>query len=449
VKTAAAVMANPRGSLPKQHRTWGDLKATYGLLSNDAVDPRMIQQPHRDRTWQRCRDVERVLVVQDDTELDFSRRAARGSVQGMGPLSGPGLGRGLYQHTTMAVDARTGRALGLLDQRWWARDDKGRQNETRRQRQARHAESDRWADVAKALADRHEATDEAKLVHVGDRGSDVWRFLNTCHHLGHGFVIRAVHNRYVGETRGQKLWPAVLDTPARASLMLTLTRQRKRDGKVTRQPRQARAALRYTSLTLPPPSNDPRTADSPPLRITAVHVHETDLPEGIDEKQRVNWMLLTDRPVSNADQALEVVADYRKRWRIEEFHRCLKQGCRIEHARLDHAKDIQRLAAIQSVVAVQLLQTRDAASDPGIADDPEALVPISTPTQRQVVAMWADKPAEELTPKLFHETIARRGGWIGRKSDGRPGWLTLHRGMQDLTIATETLLQLPRPPTCG
>jgi len=38
----------------------------------------------------------------------------------------------------------------------------------------------------------------------------------------------------------------------------------------------------------------------------------------------------------------------------------------------------------------------------------------------------------KLTPKKLLRLVARQVGFIGRKSDGNPGWLTLMRGMCDL-----------------
>ena len=456
---AKVMAANPSGSLPRQHDgSWGDLKAAYRLLSNPHVEPGALQEPHRVATWGRCREAAArgsvVLLVQDDTELDFSKRAARGSVSGMGRLSGPGMGRGMYQHTAMAVEggveASTRRVLGLLDSRWWVRDPEGQRvrEQTRRERQSREAESDRWAQAAQAVAARQEPWDDVRLVHVGDRGSDVWRFLHRCRELGHGFVVRAQHDRYADAQRTRKLREAVSATPVRVGMKLELTRQRKSQGTITRHPREARVLLRWTRVTLPPPLNDPRTAQAPPLEVTAIRLREDDLPEGVKQKERVDWMLLTDQPVNNDADALRVVGWYRQRWLIEEWHRCLKQGCRLEHSRLDQASDIQRLAAVQGVLAVRMLQVRDAADDPKTAHDSDALRRLAGPQQRRVVGLWTGRDPDTLTPQQFHHAIAKRGGWLGRKGDGRPGWLTLHRGMGDLLIAVETLT-LARPPTCG
>lgn len=448
VQVAVAMMRRPGQSLPKQqHGRWSDVKAGYRLLSNPAVDASAMQQPHRERTWQRCREQAVVLIVQDDTELDFSKRAARGSVSGMGRLAGPGYGRGLYQHTALAVDPVSKRLLGIVDQRWWARQE-SRKGETRRQRQARWSEADRWADVAEALDDHREAWDTTRMIHVGDRGSDVWRFLHRCGQLGQGFVVRAKHDRYADAERCQTLRQRLADQPVRGTRELKLQRQRKSDGAVTRQPREASVSLRYTTVTLPPPTNDPRTADAPPVRATAIHIREDDPPEQVKPRERVDWLLLTDQPVSDTDAAWRVVGYYQQRWVIEEFHRCEKEGCGIERSRLDHAEDIQRLAAIKSVVALRLLQTRDAADDPDRAHDPEATKQLTTPSERWVVGQWTGLDPDTLTPRQFYHAVAKEGGWLARKHDGRPGWTTLHRGMYDLRVAAELIPDKP-PPTCG
>jgi hypothetical protein len=35
---------------------------------------------------------------------------------------------------------------------------------------------------------------------------------------------------------------------------------------------------------------------------------------------RLEWLLLTTRPVESLDQALEIVSWYTRRWIVEEFH---------------------------------------------------------------------------------------------------------------------------------
>ena len=47
-----------------------------------------------------------------------------------------------------------------------------------------------------------------------------------------------------------------------------------------------------------------------------------------------------------------------------------------------------------------------------------------------------------MTPQKVLRLVARKGGFIGRKSDGNPGWLTLMRGMYDLIIVYEAYIHL-------
>jgi hypothetical protein len=112
------------------------------------------------------------------------------------------------------------------------------------------------------------------------------------------------------------------------------------------------------------------------------------------------------------------------------WHRCLKEGCRIEESQLDDAKDIQRLGALLSVLALRLLQVRDLASS--AQDTPGALKSQVPAMYILIVAGLAGIKPEELTPRQFHLTVAKKGGYLNRKHDPRPGWKVLWRGWNDV-----------------
>ena len=40
----------------------------------------------------------------------------------------------------------------------------------------------------------------------------------------------------------------------------------------------------------------------------------------------------------------------------------------------------------------------------------------------------------ELTVNQFYRELAKLGGFIGRKSDGQPGWITIWRGWEKLNL---------------
>ena len=188
-------------------------------------------------------------------------------------------------------------------------------------------------------------------------------------------------------------------------------------------------AIRYAPVTISPPTNDPRTADAKPLPCFAVMVEECDPPA---DAEPLRWILLTSEPVQNATDAWRIVRYYRHRWLIEEWHRALKEGCRVEAARFDDVLDVQRLAAIKSVIAVRLLQLRDLAEQAG--DDPKRLQYTAPRMWIVVVAVLAKVSADQLTPRQFYLTIAKRGGYLARKRDPRPGWKVLWRGWYDIEL---------------
>ncbi len=66
-----------------------------------------------------------------------------------------------------------------------------------------------------------------------------------------------------------------------------------------------------------------------------------------------------------------------------------------------------------------------------------------------MVAKLGKYEASSLTPQQFLLTIAKRGGYIGRKSDPRPGWKVLWAGWYEISIVVEgaeLAAQLPKPP---
>jgi len=110
----------------------------------------------------------------------------------------------------------------------------------------------------------------------------------------------------------------------------------------------------------------------------------------------------------------------------------------LEASQLDDAADIKRLAAVVAVTAVRLLMLRNLAHRAMDRNTPEQAPAV---LQRALPRLWifvvarADKKnptdPDKLTPKEFWLSIARQGGYIGRKSDGRPGWSTIWKDWYD------------------
>lgn len=402
-------------SIPKCFGRWSDIMGAYRLLSNEAVDAQEIQRPHRALTRSACQGV--VLAVADVTDLDFTPHP---KTKGLGKI-GDGRGRGLQQHTVLAV-APGGGVLGVFDQRWYVRPEPP-EGETRRQRQSRWCVADVWADAVRAIG----PVDGCRVIHVADRAADSFATIDACFEQGVGFLIRAMHDRTVGDDH---LWATMAKAPVLTRIEVKVSARRaglKRDQRVERT---AQVSVRTGTVEIKPPRHDPRSAGKPARTVNVVYLREEDAPSG-EGVQAIDWMLLTSEEVATAADATRLAGWYAQRWTIEEFHRVEKEGCSLEASQLDDAQDLMRLAAVTAVVAVRLLQMRDLASGED-ADDPAALH--AAPEWIAVVAALAGVEAETLTPRRFWRTIARQGGWIGRTSDPRPGWKVIWRGWYDISL---------------
>jgi hypothetical protein len=122
---------------------------------------------------------------------------------------------------------------------------------------------------------------------------------------------------------------------------------------------------------------------------------------------------------------------YEKRPIIEEFHKALKTGCRLEDRQYRTAKRLEAVTAMFSVLAVRLLQLRSAArTDP------------NRPAEEVVPKRWVEMLRAVQTGRHcaihtvyeFYRALARLGGFLARKCDGEPGWITLWQGLEKLIL---------------
>ena len=120
VSTMAAIARTPDESLPRQLGSIGDTKAAYRLFDCGAVTREAVMDPHLAQCRAAAARHPVVLMVHDDTTLDFSTH--RG-LQGAGRI-GDDHGTGFLAHSCLAV-LPSGETLGLAHQTIWARPPKG------------------------------------------------------------------------------------------------------------------------------------------------------------------------------------------------------------------------------------------------------------------------------------------------------------------------------------
>ena len=145
-------------------------------------------------------------------------------------------------------------------------------------------------------------------------------------------------------------------------------------------------------------------------------------------------------------EALAVSGRYACRWWIEEYHKALKSGTGVEKSQLEMAHRLESLIAVLSVVAVRLLCTKFLArSRPQSNESAQNFGPQAL----ELLELKVGKPEAGWTNQAVLTAIARMGGYIGRRSDGPPGWLTIWRGWQRLIWMLEAVDLISCAPKCG
>src|SRR6185436_3985222 len=91
VNIGTGLAHSPGGTLPQAFPEWKELKGAYRFFSQPKVWPAEIQRPHWERTRARCQQPGEYLLIEDLSELDYSRHTA---TEDLGSI-GNGRGRGL------------------------------------------------------------------------------------------------------------------------------------------------------------------------------------------------------------------------------------------------------------------------------------------------------------------------------------------------------------------
>ncbi|HDO33519.1 MAG TPA: hypothetical protein ENH08_00160 [Chromatiales bacterium] len=69
----------------------------------------------------------------------------------------------------------------------------------------------------------------------------------------------------------------------------------------------------------------------------------------------MEWFLLTTIDIPSATEAEQCLRWYALRWRIEDWHRVLKSGCRIGDLAHENAERLRRAIAINLVIAWRIM----------------------------------------------------------------------------------------------
>lgn len=418
VNVAARLAENKGQSLAKLFDSWYDVKATYNLLRHNTMTPDVIQAQHRELAFERMIEFDGdVLAIEDASELEWNGHEP---VEGLGPIgSGRETDQGFVLHTTLALGITKDavEVLGLPFQQYYVRPPK-REKKVNRATKCGPMETDLWREVIKKKA----IPSLGKVIRVCDRNADIYEVMIETIANNNGFIIRLSHDRVAIE-EGLNVKELMREIPSMGQTQIEL---RGRNGT---KKRTIPLEVNWTRTQLRAPSRPGKGIGKlTPLEISVVHAWGKD-PE---TEEFIEWFLYTNLELNDLYDAKKVLRYYTLRWTVEDFHKALKTGLRVERLQLETAHALFAAVSIMSVVALRLLKIREA-----LRVDLEAPADRSGIGEFELKILAAYLKRELKTVRCVALAIGRLGGHQNRKSDGMPGIMTLWIGMTRLVQMAE------------
>ena len=119
--------------------------------------------------------------------------------------------------------------------------------------------------------------------------------------------------------------------------------------KVSRPGRRAELVLRHLSISLPAPSY---YRGKEPIQMQLIHAVEENPPQST---KAVEWFLLTTIKIDSVSDIEKCLRWYTLRWRIEDWDRALKSGCKIDDLAHETAERQRRAIGINLLIAWRIM----------------------------------------------------------------------------------------------
>lgn len=425
-----ALAANPEASVNAACDGWGDTLAAYRLFNNSDVTPEQILRPHREATQRRMGEHPVVLIVQDTTELDYTKHPTDDA-----RCLNTEKRFGLYEQVHLAVTPDK-LCLGVVGSEFFDRapESLGKTDE-RRTLPIEEKESFRWLQGYRLACQLAAECPQTQIVSVADREADIYDiFVEAQQPTGPraDYIIRAKEDRCTWErdpSVGPKVYCKVRDEVSRSKLRTTRTLELRETPQ--RAARQACLEIRAITVQVKPPH---ARASLPSVTHNVVLVEEVGGPgDGTD----VSWLLLTTLPIETLDDILSVIDNYVARWVVEIYFRTLKTGCRVEDIQLETNHRLKNCLAFYKIIAWRILfltylnRTGPKLPCTAVFADSE---------WKSVWRVVKKKPLPKKPPVLsdFLKLLTQLGGYNNRATELPPGpqplWIGLRR-MTDFATA--------------
>lgn len=422
---AASAAQRPGPTITRTMGTPGEREGAFRFLESKRGGVDELASAVYETSALDCAACPFVFVAVDQTSL---RYVDRKGVRGLGPDDNREVAaiRGAQVMSSLAMD-ETGVPIGLLDQQWWTRPEEKSPPASQDTRPPEEREPWAWVRSMEAVSTRLKtAAPNTRPWFLMDRGADFHGALHKACDEGHLVTVRANYPRRIRRNSGnKKVWACVSRQPVLGHVSVKIP------GSSRRRARVARFELRAIRGNVKIRNKAHGEAWS---QLSCVRVREVShVPLG---ETRIEWKLLSTFEVNNLADAQMVLKSYTLRWRIEEFHKTWKSGaCKVEESQLRSLGALRRWATILAAVAVRIERLKRLSRE---QPDLDALEEFSQDEIDASILLTRTKNHERgdsLTLQQAVRLVAMIGGYMGRKSDGPPGSITIRRGLEQVRPA--------------
>lgn len=422
---ASGLARRPHGRVSEVFGRAADREGAYDFLENKHFNATALAEGMFAATARRAHAGSIVYVAVDGSTLSLLDRAGTKDFGPVGTALARNGARGLMTMNALAVDS-TGVPLGLADQALWSRSECEKLSNRERTKRDQHRafeskESAFFLACARRATERLAAVGANAWV-VIDRGGDSRDILLGLHRLGCLFTVRASWDREIFGADPKRLRAALDASPSLGDHEVELPRTAKREARTAIiEVCATQVVLRFRKRPLQPAGG---------LRLWAVRLRErvTD-----PSQEPVEWVLYTNVPVLSNEHAKRILASYRARWRVEEFHRTWKNGgCCSEDTQLRSVQAVMKWATMHAAVATRIERLKYLArKEPNRPASEEFSAAELEALRLDQLDRGTRNVPEAPTLEMATKWLAEFGGWI-RRRDNFPGSTVLTRGLERL-----------------
>lgn len=412
-------MADSRSSIVGYHR----------FVNNPKVTPKHIMEGHYLHLVKRVKEQD-LICVQDTSEYNYNHHKNIIKHGQLGMIS-DNRSLGLRVHPMLVMD-KDGFPYGFSSLQIINRADTIGDRHQRKfyNQPIEEKESYRWL---KAIEETKKRLVSSKsLTIVSDRESDIYqlwsRTLDEKTHL----VIRTSLKRKFIDDQNEEIIP----TNSNSLLGRYRLYIPGKFGKVDKSRTADLDIFVQKAFTVKPKwlRKQKSTLDQDKIALNVVTVKEI-VAEGINVKEPIEWILLTDITVTSLEDAIGIISIYKSRWNIEQVFRLTKQkGFGLEESQLETAhalNNIITLVLIATIRIYQMVKSRNdrerSAQDIFDYNEMETLEKINAGLEGKT-----EKSKNKNAPKtlaFYIWIIARLGKWKPEDRDP-PGPVSLKRGWE-------------------